>query len=259
MIGGYFLLGNTINVQISHDIFHKGSYNGRSYTVHSGVSFDSGSVQQSITQHNIVLHNILVFSPDKPLDNDQSLVRVRVMAVTELEGRIYYICAEEDNIIYEPLIREVLAGRKDFAPGRITCLYEKSCGAVIFRRHSGNVEYLLIKNRKGNNWGFPKGHMEVHEDERQTAVREVREETGLNIQPLDGFRTISEYHPKGRITKQVIFFVAEMPGENIVIQKSEIERFIWADYSLAVKTVRFNNDKKVLAQARSWITENLYY
>ena len=101
--------------------------------------------------------------------------------------------------------------------------------------------------------------MEIHEDERQTAVREVREETGLIIEPLEGFRTISEYHPKGRITKQVIFFVAEMPVQDIVIQKSEIERFIWADYSLAVKTFRFNNDKKVLAQARSWITENLFY
>ena len=247
MNGGYVLLGNMINVQINREIFQTGSYCDRNYTVHSGVSSDDGNV----------LHNILIFSPDKPLDRNPA--KVRVMAVTELGGRIYYICAEEENIIYEPLIREVLAGRRDFAPARITCLFEKSCGAVIFRRHSGNVEYLLIKNRKGNNWGFPKGHMEIHEDERQTAVREVREETGLNIQPLDGFRTISEYHPKGRITKQVIFFVAEMPGEDIVIQKSEIERFIWADYSLAVKTFRFNNDKKVLAQARSWIRKNLYY
>ena len=239
------MLGNMINVQIDCELFHTGSYCGREYAVHSGVSSDNGSV----------LHNILIFSPDKPLE--KTLVKVRVMAVTELKGRIYYICAEEENIIYEPLIREVLTGRKDFSPGRITCLFEKSCGAVIFRRHSGNLEYLLIKNRKGNNWGFPKGHMEIHEDERQTAVREVREETGLNIQPLECFRTISEYHPKGRITKQVIFFVAEMPVEDIVIQKSEIERFIWADYSLAVKTFRFNNDKKVLSQARSWITQNL--
>lgn len=241
------MLGNMITVQINREIFHAGDYCGRHYTVHSGISSDGGNV----------LHNILIFSPDRPLEC--ASVRVRVMAVTELGGRIYYICADEETVIYEPLIREVLSGRKDFSPQRITCLYEKSCGAVIFRRHSGNVEYLLIKNRKGNNWGFPKGHMEIHEDERQTAVREVREETGLNIEPLEGFRTVSEYHPKGRITKQVIFFVAEMPVEDIVIQTSEIERFIWADYSLAVKTFRFNNDKKVLSQARNWITENLYY
>lgn len=243
------MLGNMINVRISRDIFVTGSYCGRQYVVHLGQSSDEGSGK--------VLHHILVFSPDVPLDRDA--VKVRVMAVTELDGRIYYICSEEDNMIYEPLIREVMSNRKDFTPAHITCLFEKSCGAVIFRRHSGNVEYLLIKNRKGNNWGFPKGHMEVHENERETAVREVREETGLNIEPIEGFRTVSEYHPKGRITKQVIFFVAEMPGEDIVIQKSEIERFIWADYSLAVKTFRFNNDKKVLSQARSWITKNLYY
>ena len=135
------MLGNMINVQIDCELFHTGSYCGREYAVHSGVSSDNGSV----------LHNILIFSPDKPLE--KTLVKVRVMAVTELKGRIYYICAEEENIIYEPLIREVLTGRKDFSPGRITCLFEKSCGAVIFRRHSGNLEYLLIKNRKGNNWG----------------------------------------------------------------------------------------------------------
>jgi ADP-ribose pyrophosphatase len=238
-----------INVHIDPEAFHTGSYCGRRYAVHSGESAADGN--------GSVLHNIMIFSPDEPLKN--ASVRVRVMAVTEYRGKIYYICAGEETIIYEPLIREVLSGREDFNPARITCLFEKSCGAVIFRRHSGNVEYLLIKNRKGNNWGFPKGHMEIHEDERQTAVREVLEETGLNIEPLEGFRTISEYHPKGRITKQVIFFVAEMPGEEIVIQKSEIERFIWADYSLAVRTFRFNNDKKVLAQARDWIIKNLYY
>ncbi len=245
------MLGNIINVKINFDKSYTGRYDGRQYVVHTGIATDDGPSSDAHT-----LRNILVFSPDTPLT--RPVVRVKVMAVTELHGKIHYICCGENTILYAPVIREVLSGSLDLSSARITCLYEKSCGAVIYRRHSGNVEYLLIKNRKGNNWGFPKGHMEVHESERQTALREVKEETGLSVHLKDGFRTISEYHPKGKITKQVIFFLAEMPEEDVVIQPSEIERFIWADYSLAVKTFRFNNDKKVLSQAKNWISDHLF-
>jgi 8-oxo-dGTP pyrophosphatase MutT (NUDIX family) len=248
MNGGYVLLGNIINVQINTEQKYVGTSGGQQYTVHTGIATDDSK--------SYTLHNILIFTPQELADN--GCVRVKVMAVAESDGKIYYICANESTILFEPIIREVLDGSLDLSSARITCLYEKSCGAVIFRRHSGNVEYLLIKNKKGNNWGFPKGHMEVHESEHETAKREVKEETGLNIELLDGFRTISEYHPKGRITKQVIFFVAEMTSENVVIQPSEIERFIWADYGLAIKTFKFNNDKKVLTQAKSWIADRLY-
>ena len=57
--------------------------------------------------------------------------------------------------------------------------YEKSCGAVVFRKYHGNIELLLIKHVVGGHWSFPKGHVEAGESERQTALREVREETGL--------------------------------------------------------------------------------
>ncbi len=240
------MLGNIINVQINPEPICKGTSGGQHYTVKTGFAQDDSKVN--------TLHHILVFNPDET----SACVRVKVMAVTEIDDKIYYICAHEGQMIFEPVIREVLKDMAGLQSARITCLYEKSCGAVIFRRHSGNVEYLLIKNKKGNNWGFPKGHMEVYETEKETAMREVKEETGLSVQLLDGFRTISEYHPKGRITKQVIFFVAEMTGENVVIQKSEIERFIWADYALAIKTFKFSNDKKVLAQAKAWIADRLY-
>lgn len=244
------MLGNTINVQINPEPIYYGTSGGQQYTVRAGFAHDDSRVN--------TLHHILLFTTDEAGRCDSGSVRVKVMAVTEIEDKIYYICAHDGHMLFEPIIREVLRDMPGLSSAQITCLYEKSCGAVIFRRHSGNVEYLLIKNKKGNNWGFPKGHMEIYETERETAIREVKEETGLSIQPIKGFRTISEYHPKGRITKQVIFFIAEMTGEDVVIQKSEIERFIWADYALAIKTFKFSNDKKVLAQAKSWINDRLY-
>ena len=75
------MLGNMINVQISREIFHAGSYCGRNYTVHSGISSDDGNV----------LHNILVFNPDKPLDDFINEVCSKggttIEAVTELRNR----------------------------------------------------------------------------------------------------------------------------------------------------------------------------
>jgi len=63
--------------------------------------------------------------------------------------------------------------------------YEKSCGAVIFRKTRGKYAVLLIKNRYADFWSFPKGHVEEGENEYQTAIREVKEETGLT---LTGYR-----------------------------------------------------------------------
>lgn len=184
----------------------------------------------------------------------RGIVKLRVVAVMtdRSNGRTSYIAAPDRITVFEPQIRQMLAGITDTSSCTMQCLCEKSCGAVVFRRRSGNIEFLLVKNKKGGNWGFPKGHIEMGEDEHATAKREVLEETGLNIQPLDGFRVLSEYHPRGKIFKQVVFFLAEMPeGGEVIPQQSEIDRYIWADYGLAMRTFRFNNDRNVLTKARN--------
>ena len=55
---------------------------------------------------------------------------------------------------------------------------EKSCGAIIY---NNNKEVLIVKHNAGH-WDFPKGHMEYQEDEFQTAIREVKEETNLDVE-----------------------------------------------------------------------------
>lgn len=185
----------------------------------------------------------------------KGLVKLRVIGIltSKETGCISYAVAPDRVVVYEPQIRELLEDRitGDY---EISCLNEKSCGAVIYRRKSGNLEFLLVKNRRGGNWGFPKGHVERGEGEFDTAHREVLEETGLDISITEGFRALSEYHPRGRIFKQVVFFLAEMPeGGEITPQQAEIDRFIWADYGLAMRTFRFNNDRNVLTQARDWL------
>jgi ADP-ribose pyrophosphatase YjhB (NUDIX family) len=58
-------------------------------------------------------------------------------------------------------------------------VHETTSGGVVFRRtKEGKVEILLIQDAK-NRWTIPKGHVEEGEEPRQTAEREIREETGL--------------------------------------------------------------------------------
>jgi len=60
----------------------------------------------------------------------------------------------------------------------------KKCG-VIMRDNSIN-QVLLVYGRKSQKWGFPKGHMEYGETEKETALRELKEETGITLrQNLD--------------------------------------------------------------------------
>lgn len=188
----------------------------------------------------------------------RGIVKLRVIAaIFNMSGGVIgYVAAPEKVYAFEPELKKMLTPH--FSESfRLTCLHEKSCGAVIFRRRSGNIEFLLIKNKKGGNWGFPKGHVENGESEIDTAQREVFEETGLRINIIGGFRVTSDYRPRGRIFKQVVFFIAEMPDNGHVnVQQSEVDRHIWADYGLAMKTFRFNNDRNVLTHAKTWLTMN---
>jgi 8-oxo-dGTP pyrophosphatase MutT (NUDIX family) len=81
--------------------------------------------------------------------------------------------------------------------------YEKSCGAVVFQKVDGEIRYLLISSLEGI-YGFPKGHMEGNETEIETALREVKEETNLDIELIAGFRTSTEYMlPKKQDTLKI--------------------------------------------------------
>ena len=111
--------------------------------------------------------------------------------------------------------------------------FEKSCGVIVYRRNQEHIDLLLVKNRYGGHWSFPKGHVEGNETEVQTALREVREETGLEVRLQSGFRQMVEYFPKPNVKKQ----------------EEEISRIIWTDIRRAWRIVAFENDKNLIWMA----------
>ena len=129
--------------------------------------------------------------------------------------------------------------------------YEKSCGALVFRQRGDKVELLLLKHRFGGHWSFPKGHVERGETERQTALREVNEETGLDIGLIDGFRQSVPYFPRHNIKKQVVYFLGSALSDHVVRQEEEISEICWVEIGRAYEMVTFKNDKTLINHAKA--------
>lgn len=134
---------------------------------------------------------------------------------------------------------------------------EKSCGALVYRVKNDNVELLLLRHRAGGHWSFPKGHVEPGENEIQTALREVHEETGLDISLLDGFRETVEYYPKPNVKKLVVYFLGSSdPNQEAHRQEKEISEIIWTSVDNAQNMVTFRNDKNLIVSAKKFLFDD---
>ena len=98
---------------------------------------------------------------------------------------------------------------------------------VSFRRNRGEREYLILL-QTNNCWSFPKGHMEAGESEEETALRELREETGLHARLIAGKKAISEYDIPPYTRKQVVLFLGEVEG-NVIPQEAEVRNYQWVE------------------------------
>lgn len=179
--------------------------------------------------------------------------------ITLPDGSEKYVVTQKFEIMYEPEIRQRLSAVKSLKIEKLSCLYEKSCGAVILYKEKGADEasILLVKNQKGRFWSFPKGHVELWENEKETAVREIKEETDLDVEILDNFREISDYCPFGKIRKRVVFFLAVAKNNRVRIQESEIESYTWVKLSDAKRVCTYDNDLRVIDKAREYYEDHL--
>lgn len=138
---------------------------------------------------------------------------------------------------------------------------EKSAGAIIFHRNK-KTEYLLLQypsnpRSKRDYWDLPKGHIEGNEDEKDTVIREVREETGLkDIKLMDGFKTLIKYFFKAEgktIFKTVVFYLAETKTKEVKISFEHTD-YKWLPYEESLNQLTFKNAKEVLKKANQFLT-----
>ena len=147
-------------------------------------------------------------------------------------------------------------------------VFEKSVGAVIFRRREdGKKEFLLLHYPSGH-WDFPKGHVEKGENEEETLRREVKEETGIkDLQILPKFRKqlFYFYQAKGQerekrlakgksinIFKRVVFYLAETSQQEVKISFEHVDHQ-WLAIEEALKKITFPAPRKILEKAQNFL------
>ena len=128
---------------------------------------------------------------------------------------------------------------------------EKSCGAIVINK---NNKILLVHHNAGH-WDFPKGHIENGETEEQTAIREVKEETNIDIIINNKYRYTTSYSPKENVMKEVVYFLAQNIDEDKKPQLEEVSEVKWFTLEEAMNTITYENSKEILNKLQKDIEE----
>ena len=130
---------------------------------------------------------------------------------------------------------------------------EFSAGGIVFN-NLGQV--LLINNEalkdpSKSYWGFPKGHLNPGESSKDAAAREIKEETGLEVEIVDkiGDSKYAFTFDGEKIFKVVTMFLMKVVGGELKIQPEELLDAGWFEPEEALKKLSFSADKTLLKQA----------
>jgi bis(5'-nucleosidyl)-tetraphosphatase len=133
---------------------------------------------------------------------------------------------------------------------------DASFGIVPVRNGAEGFEVLILKHRDGGHWGFPKGHAEGQETPEQSAIRELKEETGLEISNLvEGCCFQDQYFFKREgvsYDKRVVYFLARAHGQ-IVIQEKEVIEAKWVVLPKLSDYASFDNTKKLFQAVKDYL------
>jgi uncharacterized protein involved in tolerance to divalent cations/ADP-ribose pyrophosphatase YjhB (NUDIX family) len=174
-----------------------------------------------------------------------------VIALPVIEGSSGYL---------KWLKEQVTPGIRPRSDG-IRTVREVSAGGVMYRKNSDQIQIALIHVR--NRWGLPKGHVEEGERIEETALREVREETGLEgrvVKKLGDIRYAYRDKTKEdepiRIYKRVHFYLLRYLKGDVRDHDHEVDEARWFPMDQVIKNLKFATERKMVHRALSILTAN---
>lgn len=134
-----------------------------------------------------------------------------------------------------------------------------SAGGVVFRRRGGSVEVALISVGEANRWQLPKGLIGRGETPERAALREVREETGLEAEIVAPLDTVEYWYfsqggaARVRFHKRVHFFLMRFVAGDVEAHDAEVNEARWVGIEDAAGMLAFKGERKVVGQAREMV------
>lgn len=137
--------------------------------------------------------------------------------------------------------------------------FEFSAGGVVYKKEQ-KLQILIAKHSNHHGWVFPKGLIgdrddNKHEGKEETALREVKEETGAEGEIEKTLTPITYWYvwEGEKRKKTVYYFLMKYIGGDISVHDHEMDEVEWIDPELVEKKLTYPSDKKVWREAREFI------
>jgi 8-oxo-dGTP pyrophosphatase MutT (NUDIX family) len=136
-----------------------------------------------------------------------------------------------------------------------------SAGGVAFRKQDQQIEVALISVGKDNRWQLPKGLVDKGESTEDAAVREVREEAGIDTEVIERIDKVEywyfakEQDQRVRYHKFVYFFLLRYRSGDVRNHDHEVNEARWVEIRDAIKCLAFATEKKIVERAAQMIDD----
>lgn len=147
------------------------------------------------------------------------------------------------------------------SPNRSTSREQFSAGGVAFRKDPDRIRIVIVLTAAAGKWQLPKGIIDPGESALEAAVREVREEGGIETEPIceigqtDYIFTAKFNGVRGRIHKSVHWFLLRYLCGDVDDHDHEVDESRWVSIDEAVETLEFENEREIVRKAAALIVE----
>jgi 8-oxo-dGTP pyrophosphatase MutT (NUDIX family) len=134
-----------------------------------------------------------------------------------------------------------------------------SAGGVAFRRIHSELQIAIVSVKPSLRWQLPKGIVDPGETTAVTAVREVREEAGVETEPVELIETVQywyqrvQYGQRIRYHKFVHFYLLKYLGGDVNNHDHEVAESRWVSFEEAIDMLAFKSERGVVEKAREMI------
>ncbi len=134
---------------------------------------------------------------------------------------------------------------------------EYSAGGVVYRRSAEGHDIVAVQRARHGDWSLPKGHIEAGESREQAALREVKEETGLDAKIVGELGEIVYFYRRreeGLVRKSVYHYLMEAVSDKLGKPNWEVSEVRWVPITEAHTLLSYDNDKGVVRKAHALLT-----